>query len=308
MLAEPRVQRRLGRRPGLRRLQRLRRRRPRRGRRPGRRRQDDARRHRLDPQGQGRRGQARSTARSASRSPTAPSAAASSSRARPTRASASASPAPTSCSAASPRSRSTTRRGCVVDRANAKGFAFEYMTSGRAVVLGDLGPWACAGMTGGRVYVRLNADSEPRPRGDRAPPRRGRQGRARGARRRGPCSTSRTCSATTRRAARHRPGRGGRARPRPRRAPAGELPDGRPAQGPGGPEHLDRVGVGEGARGPPRSNFSPVACGAGKITSRSTTACPHSSAAPRSRGRVGREWAPVERLVIVSAPQATAKI
>jgi glutamate synthase (NADPH/NADH) large chain len=48
-------------------------------------------------------------------------------------------------------------RGCVVDRANAKGFAFEYMTSGRAVVLGDLGPWACAGMTGGRVYVRHNA-------------------------------------------------------------------------------------------------------------------------------------------------------
>jgi glutamate synthase (NADPH) large chain len=48
-------------------------------------------------------------------------------------------------------------RGCLVDRANAKGFAFEYMTSGRAVVLGDIGPWACAGMTGGRVYVRCNA-------------------------------------------------------------------------------------------------------------------------------------------------------
>jgi len=48
-------------------------------------------------------------------------------------------------------------RGCIVDRANAKGFAFEYMTSGRAVVLGDIGPWACAGMTGGRVYVRHNA-------------------------------------------------------------------------------------------------------------------------------------------------------
>jgi len=47
-------------------------------------------------------------------------------------------------------------RGCIVDRANAKGFAFEYMTSGRAVVLGDIGPWACAGMTGGRVYVRHN--------------------------------------------------------------------------------------------------------------------------------------------------------
>jgi glutamate synthase (NADPH/NADH) large chain len=49
-------------------------------------------------------------------------------------------------------------RGCVVDRANAKGFAFEYMTSGRAIVLGDIGPWACAGMTGGRVYVRVNPE------------------------------------------------------------------------------------------------------------------------------------------------------
>jgi glutamate synthase (NADPH/NADH) large chain len=49
-------------------------------------------------------------------------------------------------------------RGCIVDRANAKGFAFEYMTSGRAVVLGDIGPWACAGMTGGRVYCRLNPE------------------------------------------------------------------------------------------------------------------------------------------------------
>jgi len=48
-------------------------------------------------------------------------------------------------------------RGSLADRANAKGFAFEYMTSGRAVVLGDIGPWACAGMTGGRVYVRHNA-------------------------------------------------------------------------------------------------------------------------------------------------------
>ena len=45
-------------------------------------------------------------------------------------------------------------RGCLADRANLKGFAFEYMTAGRAVVLGDPGPWACAGMTGGRIYMR----------------------------------------------------------------------------------------------------------------------------------------------------------
>ncbi|WP_338453202.1 glutamate synthase-related protein [Niallia oryzisoli] len=38
--------------------------------------------------------------------------------------------------------------------ANIKGFAFEYMTNGRGLVLGDPGPWICAGMTGGVVYVR----------------------------------------------------------------------------------------------------------------------------------------------------------
>ena len=46
--------------------------------------------------------------------------------------------------------------GCLADRANIKGFAFEYMTAGRAVVLGDPGPWFCAGQTGGRVYLRVN--------------------------------------------------------------------------------------------------------------------------------------------------------
>ena len=46
--------------------------------------------------------------------------------------------------------------GCIADRANIKGFAFEYMTDGRAVVMGDPGPWMCAGQTGGRVYLRVN--------------------------------------------------------------------------------------------------------------------------------------------------------
>jgi glutamate synthase (NADPH/NADH) large chain len=32
------------------------------------------------------------------------------------------------------------------------------MTAGRAVVLGDPGPWFCAGQTGGRVYLRVNPD------------------------------------------------------------------------------------------------------------------------------------------------------
>ncbi len=46
-------------------------------------------------------------------------------------------------------------KGGIATRANIKGFAFEYMTNGRAVVLGDPGPWLCAGMTGGVVYQHL---------------------------------------------------------------------------------------------------------------------------------------------------------
>ncbi|MDF2717699.1 MAG: glutamate synthase, partial [Paenibacillus sp.] len=45
--------------------------------------------------------------------------------------------------------------GSIASRANLKGFAFEYMTNGRAVVMGDPGPWICAGMTGGVIYQRL---------------------------------------------------------------------------------------------------------------------------------------------------------
>ena len=45
--------------------------------------------------------------------------------------------------------------GNIASRAHLKGFAFEYMTGGRAVVLGDPGPWMCAGMTGGVVYQCL---------------------------------------------------------------------------------------------------------------------------------------------------------
>lgn len=48
--------------------------------------------------------------------------------------------------------------GGIGARANLKGFAFEYMTNGRAVVLGDPGPWICAGMTGGVVYAKLNPE------------------------------------------------------------------------------------------------------------------------------------------------------
>ncbi|RNC66351.1 MAG: glutamate synthase [Desulfuromonadales bacterium] len=47
-------------------------------------------------------------------------------------------------------------RGDIASRANLKGFAFEYMTAGRVVVLGDPGPWICSGMTGGVVYCHLD--------------------------------------------------------------------------------------------------------------------------------------------------------
>ena len=48
--------------------------------------------------------------------------------------------------------------GGLAARANLKGYAFEYMTSGRALVLGDPGPWICAGMTGGVVYQRIQPE------------------------------------------------------------------------------------------------------------------------------------------------------
>jgi glutamate synthase (NADPH/NADH) large chain len=46
--------------------------------------------------------------------------------------------------------------GCIASRANIKGFAFEYMTSGRGLVFGDPGPWLCSGMTGGIVYLKTD--------------------------------------------------------------------------------------------------------------------------------------------------------
>jgi glutamate synthase (NADPH/NADH) large chain len=48
--------------------------------------------------------------------------------------------------------------GGIGARANIKGFAFEYMTNGRAIVLGDPGPWICSGMTGGTVYLRIQPE------------------------------------------------------------------------------------------------------------------------------------------------------
>ncbi len=52
----------------------------------------------------------------------------------------------------------TDELGCIASRANIKGFAFEYMTSGRGMVLGDPGPWLCSGMTGGVVYLKLDEE------------------------------------------------------------------------------------------------------------------------------------------------------
>ena len=48
--------------------------------------------------------------------------------------------------------------GNLAGRANLKGFACEYMTAGRVVVLGDPGPWLCSGMTGGILYCHLDRE------------------------------------------------------------------------------------------------------------------------------------------------------
>ena len=76
----------------------------------------------------------------------------------PTAASACASPAPTWWPPATSPQPLDDKAGFLATRANLKGFAFEYMTAGRAVVLGDPGPWICAGMTGGVIYQRLQPD------------------------------------------------------------------------------------------------------------------------------------------------------
>src|SRR6185503_18335391 len=46
----------------------------------------------------------------------------------------------------------------VVFGGDLRGFAFEYMTGGRAVVLGDPGRWICSGMSGGVVFLRHDPD------------------------------------------------------------------------------------------------------------------------------------------------------
>lgn len=48
--------------------------------------------------------------------------------------------------------------GGLAARANLKGYACEYMTSGRVVILGDPGPWMGAGMSGGVIYQRIQPE------------------------------------------------------------------------------------------------------------------------------------------------------
>jgi glutamate synthase (NADPH) large chain len=48
--------------------------------------------------------------------------------------------------------------GGLAARANLKGYACEYMTSGRVLVLGDPGPWMGAGMSGGAIYQRVQPE------------------------------------------------------------------------------------------------------------------------------------------------------
>ncbi|NJL95232.1 MAG: hypothetical protein HC915_16700 [Anaerolineae bacterium] len=49
-------------------------------------------------------------------------------------------------------------RGIIGAEANLKGFACEYMTAGRVLIMGDPGPYLCAGMTGGAVYQHLSPE------------------------------------------------------------------------------------------------------------------------------------------------------
>jgi glutamate synthase (NADPH/NADH) large chain len=48
--------------------------------------------------------------------------------------------------------------GSLGTRANLKGFACEYMTSGTVLIMGDPGPYAFSGMTGGIVYQKLSPE------------------------------------------------------------------------------------------------------------------------------------------------------
>ncbi|NWF68704.1 MAG: alpha-hydroxy-acid oxidizing protein [Chloroflexi bacterium] len=48
--------------------------------------------------------------------------------------------------------------GGLAARANLKGYACEYMTSGRVLIMGDPGPWMCAGMSGGVIYQRIQPE------------------------------------------------------------------------------------------------------------------------------------------------------
>jgi glutamate synthase (NADPH/NADH) large chain len=48
--------------------------------------------------------------------------------------------------------------GSIGSSANLKGFACEYMTSGRVLILGDPGPYAFSGMSGGVVYQLLTPE------------------------------------------------------------------------------------------------------------------------------------------------------
>ncbi len=48
--------------------------------------------------------------------------------------------------------------GNLASRANMKGYACEYMTSGRVLIMGDPGPWLAAGMSGGVIYQRIQPE------------------------------------------------------------------------------------------------------------------------------------------------------
>ena len=263
----PRVRRRLGRRPGLRSLQRLRRRAAGRGRRPGRGRQDDAGRLGGGAEGQGGQGPppqrlGRQVLRL--RRPAWPSDGAGLGRLALLH-------PPIRCRrGAGRRARAGHRRQPRLHRRSRQREGFRLRVHDLGARCGSrrhrpLGLRRDDRRAGLRPPRRLRH----RSRRDPAPARRGREGRAEGARRGGPARRRRPAHALRRGAEGDRSGRGGGQDPgagdrRPR-----AFPDGRAAQGAGGPVDLHRVG--SGGRGLSRRGGSSSSQAAGEDPHRHAT-------------------------------------
>ena len=133
------------------------------------------------------------------------------------------------------------RLGTLAARSNCKGFAFEYMTGGRVVVLGDPGPVAVQRHDRRRRLRAPERRLGPRRGRGAAPAVEGRQGQPDGARRAGRRRGGRAAGRLSGGPHRVRPGRGGRAPPAAHRRAVGALPGDHPGDPAGRPQHLHGV-------------------------------------------------------------------